>query len=373
MTTNTVGGLDLSYLRPMLCSSEDAPPFGPKWAAEGKLDGWRFIVVRTDDGVKSYGGRNASSYSGMLPYLDESLMYLPVGTVLDGELMHDLGFDAVGSVMKSNVPHKPSVGDQPLSYIVFDMLAMGGRDMRKMAWSERRQVIETLADGLAHVQISETYDVSDEAMAAKSLEAAIDNGLEGLVCKRRDSHYSSTRSKAWVKVKPQQTADAKVVGFKPGKAGSRWAGKVGAFEVELIANGARTTIKCGTDEAHEEAHAHPERWLGKIIEFKHHGLGRDGVPRHPTSPRRRDDLAPRIASKPKRAPSSAVAPKQSSTIRPGGWSKRNYGAMHDEKLKRCLSELEGGYGDAYQRCMAKGGDPQADLAVARNVAAGRNL
>jgi hypothetical protein len=65
---------------------------------------------------------------------------------------------------------------------------------------------------------------------------------------------------------------------------------VGAFEIALLDSGARTTIKCGTDARHIEATEHPERWLGAILEVRHHGISKDGIPRHPQFSRRRTDL-----------------------------------------------------------------------------------
>lgn len=366
----TAATLDLSYLKPMLCGSADSPPVGPRWIAEPKLDGWRFIVHVADDGVHAYGGRNASDYSGCVPYLEQSLIALPAGTVLDGELMHTLGFDAVGSVMRSNVAHVPTPGDPPMTYVVFDMLAVAGRNMRHMPWEDRRQVVETLADGLPHVQVPRYYELGTPNAAQAALKAALDDGYEGLVCKDRRAAYVHVRSQNWLKVKPQQTADARVIGFKASKTRP---GLVGALEVELLANGVKTTIKCPSDEAQQEATHHPERWLGKVIEFDHHGLNAtSGVPRHPTRARRRDDLAP-APKRPARVPSSAQAPGQNPANKPRGWSKRNYGAMHDAKLRGCIEELQLHSGDAYQRCIAKGGDPEADLAVAWRVAEGRGI
>lgn len=51
-----------------------------------------------------------------------------------------------------------------------------------------------------------------------------------------------------------------------------------------------------------------------------------------------------------------------------GYTMRNYGAMKMDKLVRCIAELERGSGDAYDRCMSKGGDPAEDLRVARGIA-----
>lgn len=52
---------------------------------------------------------------------------------------------------------------------------------------------------------------------------------------------------------------------------------------------------------------------------------------------------------------------------------RNYGAMGDAKLLACVDELANREGDAYDRCVSKGGDAAEDLAVARSVAQQRGL
>lgn len=46
-------------------------------------------------------------------------------------------------------------------------------------------------------------------------------------------------------------------------------------------------------------------------------------------------------------------------------SRRNYKAMLTPKLKQSARELEAGRGDAYERCVRKGGDPAVDLAIAQ--------
>jgi hypothetical protein len=56
----------------------------------------------------------------------------------------------------------------------------------------------------------------------------------------------------------------------------------------------------------------------------------------------------------------------------GTASKRNYRAMKDVKLLGCIAELKHG-GDAMDRCLRDGCDPQADLSVALGVAQERGL
>jgi len=54
-----------------------------------------------------------------------------------------------------------------------------------------------------------------------------------------------------------------------------------------------------------------------------------------------------------------------------GTSGRNYRRMEITKLKRCVKELEAEEGDAYERCVAKGACPTADLALAKSVLVSR--
>lgn len=53
-----------------------------------------------------------------------------------------------------------------------------------------------------------------------------------------------------------------------------------------------------------------------------------------------------------------------------GWM-RNYHAMGDDKLRNCLRELEGQYGDAYQRVQSKGGLLYEHVQEARREAKSR--
>lgn len=286
-------------LSPQLCDSVQAVPTGDKWAAERKLDGWRLMVEMTDRGLRLVGGRNGHSYTGQLPYLAAALSGLPVGTILDGEITgkRDGGWNQVQSVMSSSHPHEPTVFSPALTYVVFDILAVGDgervHDVRSWPWHKRREILAGALVRVPHVTVSEVVPNTPAG-----LKAALAAGSEGLVCKRVDAPYTHGDSRSWVKVKPQQTMEAVIRGFKPGKRNGRWAGKVGAFNVELLdphtrqPNGVLTSVKCGPDTNHLDATRHPEHWVDQIIEIRHHGLSKDGVPRHPVFLRRRDDRTP---------------------------------------------------------------------------------
>jgi ATP-dependent DNA ligase len=351
-----------SWLRPMLCNPVDVVPEGPEWVIEGKLDGWRMVAHKTSDGsVRVYGGRNGNSYTGQVPYIEEALSaLLPPDTAVDGELIAAGTSGAMGdvqSIMTSGVPHIPTVHIPALTYVLFDVIQLGGADLRANPWTTRRAKLEaTFGTGASCLRLSPYAPSSNDQH-----EQFLALGLEGSVCKRKDSHYYNRRTSAWVKIKPQTTAEAVIVGFKPGKKGTALEGKCGAFKLEMLPSGAKTTVKCGTDDRHQDATDHPERWLGKVIEIAHHGIGPNGVPRHPQFLRVREDLAetPR-----ERQVREALNPPKVT----GAGRMRNYGAMKREKLERCLAELKAGVGDAHDRCLNGGsGNPQADIQVAEQV------
>jgi ATP-dependent DNA ligase len=350
-----------SWLMPMLCATADEVPEGPEWVIEGKLDGWRFVCHRTGEGVRAFAGRNGSNYTGQVPYIETALMdLLPPDSAVDGELIGRTWGDVQSVMTRTGGAHRPVRGLPALTYVIFDVTRLGGQDLRQWSWDMRRVALEATFDAVeanTHLSLNPYGEASEAAHVAM-----LDAGLEGSVFKRRDARYVNSRSPQWAKLKAKETCEARVIGFKAGKVGTRWAGKVGAFTVQLLDEPqATTTVKCGTDARHNEAHEHPDRWLDAVIEITHLGLGAEGVPRSPNFLRRREDreTAPVAKTTTIRRPRMAASP-------------RNYGAMKDEKLLKVMRELTHG-GDAAQRALAKGFDPADDLERVEGLARDRGL
>jgi hypothetical protein len=122
------------------------------------------------------------------------------------------------------------------------------------------------------------------------------------------------------------------------------------------------------DALRREMHEHPERFIGRTVELRHHGVQKDtGALRHPQFFRFRDDVdGVREAPKPKAAPRVERKPA-------GGGSGRNYGAMGDAKLLKSIEQLRAKSGDAYERCLAKDADPDVDLGIALAAAESKGL
>lgn len=281
-----------AWLMPMLCGKADAPPADGDWILEPKLDGWRYMVWSTGRVVQTFAGRNGSSYTGKLPYIEDAVRELVSGRelALDGELLGTNGWgDVQGIMTRGDGPHVPNQHVPALSYVIFDVLRYDDEDFRAKPWHERRAFLEHVfqaVDGAPdHLLMSLVHDCTDEQHAAH-----LALGVEGSVAKQRQSVYTNGRSQAWKKIKPQDTLDSTIVGFQEGKPGTQFEGALGAFEVELP-SGTRTTVGSGLRAVDRVQYWRMrDELLGRIIEVAHHGEQEDtGKVRHPVFIRLRED------------------------------------------------------------------------------------
>ncbi|HSS68660.1 MAG TPA: hypothetical protein VLK34_08915, partial [Nocardioidaceae bacterium] len=107
----------------------------------------------------------------------------------------------------------------PVSFFVFDLLEDDGEPLAGLAYSDRRDRLDTL--GLSRpptVDVPPSFrDVAGEDL----LEVARTQGLEGVVAKRLSSRYlPGRRSSDWVKVPLWKTVEVVIGGWQPGE-GSR--------------------------------------------------------------------------------------------------------------------------------------------------------
>jgi bifunctional non-homologous end joining protein LigD len=114
----------------------------------------------------------------------------------------------------------------PVTYLVFDLLALDGEDLLDRPYAERRQRLDALAVSGHRWAATPWFAGGGRSIAAASRE----NGLEGVVAKRLDSPYRpGVRGPEWVKVKNVRTQSVVVGGWRPGKG--RRAGGVGSLLV----------------------------------------------------------------------------------------------------------------------------------------------
>ena len=129
-------------LEPQLATLVSAPPTRGDWTYEIKLDGYR-ILARIQGGAVRLFTRNANDWTAKMPRLARELAALPVETAwLDGEVvvLADGGipnFNALQNAFDTR-------GTEVLTYFAFDLLYLNGKDLRAIAFRERRALLETL-------------------------------------------------------------------------------------------------------------------------------------------------------------------------------------------------------------------------------------
>jgi len=112
----------------------------------------------------------------------------------------------------------------PVTYLVFDVMHIDGRDLLRIPYTQRRALLEDLGLPGPDAGVPPSFPGGGRAVQAASRE----HGLEGVVLKQLDSPYvAGRRSPLWLKVKNEQIANVVIGGWIPGH-GAR-AGVLGSL------------------------------------------------------------------------------------------------------------------------------------------------
>ncbi|MBC8132437.1 MAG: ATP-dependent DNA ligase [Deltaproteobacteria bacterium] len=206
----------------MLAKLASKIPEGPGWLYEPKWDGFRALVFR--DGVNVHlQSRDGKPLNRYFPELVEPIMKnVPDQVVLDGEIViatnDGLDFEALLLRIHPAASRVALLASQaPASFVAWDLLALGARDLRSVAFAERRQALEQ-ALGPAQAPIHLTPATHDLATARDWFARFEGAGLDGVIAKRLTDGYQSN-VRAMIKVKHARTADCVVGGFRWHKNG----------------------------------------------------------------------------------------------------------------------------------------------------------
>ncbi|MBV8803529.1 MAG: ATP-dependent DNA ligase, partial [Sinobacteraceae bacterium] len=157
------------------------------------------------------------------PELHDSLLErLPADCVVDGEIViataRGLDFDTLQLRLHPAASRvKKLAQETPSSFIAFDVLMVGGRNVMDAPQAERRAALEDL---LSRVKppVYLTPLTRDRAMALDWLTRFEGAGLDGVVAKLESGTYLPGK-RAMIKVKHARTADCVVAGFRWHKSG----------------------------------------------------------------------------------------------------------------------------------------------------------
>jgi ATP-dependent DNA ligase len=178
--------------------------YEPKW------DGYRLVIVRQRDSTRLWSKQGRDLTDRFPDVAAAALAQLPPGTVVDGEVVvwngERLDFGLLQKRMVTAASRiGPLVAAHPASYVAFDLLAVGGTDLRARPLRRRRAELEALAEPWAPpLQLSPaTADLAEATQWFTDFRVA---GVEGLVAKGAGSRYAPGR-REWLKVKSWETSE----------------------------------------------------------------------------------------------------------------------------------------------------------------------
>ena len=209
-------------LEPMLAKATNGLPTGDDWLYEPKWDGFRAIVFRDGDEVLVQS-RDLKPLDRYFPELAAPIRAsLPERCVVDGEVVisrdGELDFEALLLRIHPAASRVKMLAEEsPASFIGWDLLALGGEDLRAVAQADRRARLESVF-GSVEPPIHLTPATRDRALAADWFDRFEGAGLDGVIAKSLAAPYQPGK-RAMLKIKHQRTADCVVAGFRWHKNG----------------------------------------------------------------------------------------------------------------------------------------------------------
>jgi bifunctional non-homologous end joining protein LigD len=331
-------------LSPMHAELGEAPFNHADWMWEPKLDGYRVLAFVDEEGV-TLRSRRGLELSAAFPRLVAELGTQGPRMIVDGEIVAfgadgKPSFNALQNRVQLKTAREITAADQkaPVIFYCFDLLYFAGIDLRDMPYQDRRRYLKQC---LLPSDLVQLVHASEDGEALH--KAALANGFEGVIGKRKDSKYQAgRRSASWLKIKPTHSAEFVVGGYTKGKGAReplgallvgywdggklRYASHVGSgFDADTLGqvkarlDSLRIT-KCPFDKK-PELH-NPTTWVEPeaVVEVKFQGWTDDGSLRAPIFLRLRDDVDPKSVRRaahggiPKQA---AAADRDGSAAAPG--------------------------------------------------------
>ncbi len=201
------GKLPFSSAKPQLAKLSTKVPKGD-WIFEIKFDGYRILSYLENGSIKMMT-RNNHDYSSKFEQVANSLTnhFKNENLVLDGEIVVvDENGKTDFQALQNSIKH----GSQPLTYIIFDILAKNDEDLRSLPLLKRKQILSKL---LINAPENLVFSQQVKGNGEKCFEFAKQNGLEGIIAKRENSTYNGERSDDWLKIKCYHSQEFVIGGY----------------------------------------------------------------------------------------------------------------------------------------------------------------
>jgi DNA ligase D-like protein (predicted ligase) len=209
---NSLPSREAGFVEPMECLAVTKLPDGPEWVYEVKLDGYRALAINANGKLSLYS-RKRKSFNRQYQHVFDALRDLPKNTVVDGEIV---ALDDAGRPNFNFLQHSRSQAKR-IHYFVFDLLVCDNHNLMQLPLVERREILKSkITFHSPRVRIADYFETSAETM----LRIAWEQGLEGVVAKRKNSFYEAgKRTGAWAKFRLNSGQELVIGGYVPGAHG----------------------------------------------------------------------------------------------------------------------------------------------------------
>ncbi|WP_349785845.1 non-homologous end-joining DNA ligase [Xanthomonas vesicatoria] len=242
-------------MRAQLTLLREHAPDGDPWLHEIKWDGYRLLADLVDGRVQ-LRSRNDQAWTDRFAEVVSALQALPVRDArLDGELVV---LDAQGRSDFSALQRAlDGSAQQPLRYLVFDLLGVACVDLRNTPLLQRKQLLRAL---LGDTPGTLAYSDHVIGRGPEVFAASAGKGWEGIVSKRTDAAYHGGRGADWVKTKHEDSDEFVVVGYtdpkgarsgfgalllaQPDGEALRYVGRVGTGFDDALLDKIITQLRC---------------------------------------------------------------------------------------------------------------------------------
>jgi bifunctional non-homologous end joining protein LigD len=194
------------FVEPMMATLIKESFDNENWEFEIKWDGYRCLAY-LNNGKVDLRSRTGQSYNIYTPVVS-ALKEWNMPAVLDGELvvLNKDGTSNFELLQNWNVHSK-----EHLAFMVFDILWLDGIDLSGQPLTERKEVLKTILPSSSNII---RFSSSIDGNGTGFFELARENGIEGIVGKKKDSIYEEgRRSRNWVKIKTSNRQEFVIGGW----------------------------------------------------------------------------------------------------------------------------------------------------------------
>ncbi len=204
-----------AVIHPMLATPSEAPFDDPAWLFEIKWDGYRAVAFINDGKVRLVS-RTQNDLTAQFSELHSLPEHVKAKiAILDGEIvaLDDSGRSSFSLMQQRTGIRKYGrrIASQPgiqVLYYAFDLIYVDGYDLRRVPLDQRKGALAEVVNVGGPLRLSDHFP-----QGIALFDAAKQNGLEGILAKRRESCYEERRSREWLKIKITQTVDAVIGGY----------------------------------------------------------------------------------------------------------------------------------------------------------------